>query len=187
MMTAVRARRADAVRNHERVIAAARELFAARGLNVGMDEIAARAGVGKATIYRSYPTKDHLIAALAGDRLRWFAELARAGAESADAWGAFSTFILAASEAQAGDRSLADVLAASLNVAEAQDARRDVQDAVQHLMTLANAQGTMRPDARPEDVRVFFAGVAAALQPEEREDPAIWRRYAEMFLAGLRA
>ena len=186
-MAVERPRRVDALRNQERVIVAARELFATHGLGAGMDEIASRAGVGKATIYRSYPTKDHLVAAVAGDRLRWFAERARAGCDTADPWRAFCELILDGAEIQAVDRSLADVLAASLNVPAAQDARREVQEAFAALMAAAHAQGPMRSDARPEDVRVFFAGVAAGLQPGEREDVAIWRRYAEMFLAGMRA
>ena len=187
MMTATRPRRADAVRNQERVVDAARELFALHGLEIGMDEIAARAGVGKATIYRSYPTKDHLIVAVAGDRLGWFAQRARQGCETDDPWQAFCDLIVDGADIQAADRAMADVLASSLNVPAAQDARREVQAAFTALMAAAHAQGPMRADARPEDVRIFFAGTAAALQPEERHDPAVWRRYALMFIQAMRA
>ncbi|MGZ8647714.1 MAG: TetR/AcrR family transcriptional regulator, partial [Solirubrobacteraceae bacterium] len=80
-----RARRADAQRNHERVLRAAGEVLSERGLEAGVDEIAARAGVGKATVYRSFPTKEHLIAAVVIDRLGEFEQRARAQRDAPDA------------------------------------------------------------------------------------------------------
>src|SRR5690348_17101316 len=73
-------RRADARRNHERVIAAAIEVFAERGLEATVPEVAARAGVGKATVYRSYPTKADLVAAVARHQINWLAERVAAAA-----------------------------------------------------------------------------------------------------------
>ena len=89
-MTAVAARtRADAVRNRERVVAAAAEVFREKGDAAVVPEIAARAGVGKGTVYRCFPTKDHLVAAVATQRVRWFEAEAREAAASDDPWGAF--------------------------------------------------------------------------------------------------
>ena len=83
-MTAVAARtRADAVRNRERVIAAAAEVFREKGDAAVVPEIAARAGVGKGTVYRCFPTKDHLVAAVATQRVRWFEAEARVRAATA--------------------------------------------------------------------------------------------------------
>ena len=71
--------RADAVRNYERVVAAAAEVLAEKGAEAGIPEIAARAGVGKGTVYRCFETKEHLIAAVVAERVRWFAEASRRG------------------------------------------------------------------------------------------------------------
>ena len=90
-MTAVAApHRADAVRNRERVIAAAAEVFREKGDAAVVPEIAARAGVGKGTVYRCFPTKDHLVAAVAIQRVRWFEREARAAADAEDPWSAFT-------------------------------------------------------------------------------------------------
>ena len=65
-------KRADALRNRERVVAAAAEVFAERGIEASVPEVAVRAGVGKATVYRSFPTKEHLVAAVVTGRLAEF-------------------------------------------------------------------------------------------------------------------
>ena len=88
-MSAAPRTRADAVRNYERVIAAASEVLAEKGAEAGVPEIAARAGVGKGTVYRCFPTKDLLVSAVLVERLRWFTDAARAAAERPDAWDAF--------------------------------------------------------------------------------------------------
>ena len=68
-----RPRRADAERNRSRILAAASELFAERGLDASMPELAERAGVGVGTLYRAFPDKDHLLGAVMAERLRWLA------------------------------------------------------------------------------------------------------------------
>ena len=74
-------KRADAVRNRERVVAAAAAVFAERGIEASVPGVAERAGVGKATVYRSFPTKEHLVAAVVADHLAEF-ERARPRASS---------------------------------------------------------------------------------------------------------
>jgi AcrR family transcriptional regulator len=91
--------RADAVRNRARVVAAAAEVFAEKGEHAVVPDIAARAGVGKGTVYRCFPTKEHLIAAVATERARWFEREARAAAADADPWSAFSAFLARVAEA----------------------------------------------------------------------------------------
>src|SRR5213593_2966016 len=88
-----RALRADARRNREAVLAAAKKLFADQGLDAQMPDVAKAAKVGVGTVYRHYPTKDDLIAALVAERFERLAQKAREGLEMDDAWEGISEFI----------------------------------------------------------------------------------------------
>jgi AcrR family transcriptional regulator len=85
--------RADARRNREAVITAAKELFADRGLDVQIPDVAKRANVGVGTVYRHFATKDELIAALVAERFERLAQKARETLEQEDAWEGMSAFI----------------------------------------------------------------------------------------------
>src|SRR3954454_13809745 len=100
-------RRAATCRNRERVIAAAAEVFAEKGLDAGVPEIAARAGVGRATVYRSFPTKEHLVAAVAIERLAWVTEVALSGLDEPDAGAALHRVLVEIAERQAADGAVA--------------------------------------------------------------------------------
>src|SRR4051794_37587378 len=106
-----RPRRADALRNREAVVRAAGEVFAVKGLEAGVPEIAARAGVGKATVYRSFPTKEHLVAAVAIERLAWVTEVALCGLQDPDAGAALRRVLIEIAERQATDGAVAGSLA----------------------------------------------------------------------------
>src|SRR5687767_9677648 len=84
--------RADAERNRQRIVAAAAALFAERGVDVSMDDIAAAAGVGIGTIYRRFPDREALIEALFEDKIARMAAMARGALEIEDPWEAFETF-----------------------------------------------------------------------------------------------
>src|SRR5580704_5467771 len=90
---AERVQRADARRNREAVIAAAKKLFADEGLDAQMPDVARAAKVGVGTVYRHFPTKDDLIAALVADRFERLAQKARDGVEAADGWQGLCDFI----------------------------------------------------------------------------------------------
>src|SRR5207244_957400 len=104
-----RAQRSDAVRNHKRVIKAARAVMAREGLDARMDDIARRAQVGVGTVYRHFPTKEHLVAALAVERFERLAELAELALAKEDPAAAFEEFIRAAAKIQSEDRALSEV------------------------------------------------------------------------------
>src|SRR5687767_8360315 len=107
---ASRAPRADAVRNREAVIEAARKVMGAEGLEAGMDDIARAAGVGVGTVYRHFPNKDDLMAALADCRFERLAEFAREALAEADPGEAFERFLHRGGELQASDRALSEVM-----------------------------------------------------------------------------
>src|SRR3954470_666616 len=170
-------RRADARRNRERVIAAATAVFGEKGLDAGVPEVAARAGVGKATIYRSFPSKDHLVAAVALERLRWFARLVDGGLTERDAGAAVATVSHTAAERQCGDRAVAGAMAGVIDVPEVTAARAEIAASLDRLIDRGQAQGTIRGDVAWADVKVLFAGVTAVLRDAGECDEAVLRRY----------
>ena len=173
-------RRADARRNHERIIVAALEVFSERGLEATMPEVAKRAGVGKATVYRSYPTKAGLIDAIAEYQLRWVEERIAWAAEQPDAHQALGVFLGDLAERLACDRILADVVPQDLS-----SRTQRMAEALSALLDAAKAQGRLRPDVSNEDVRVLFGGSIRQLVAMGIRDPAVWRRYSRLILRAL--
>jgi AcrR family transcriptional regulator len=187
-MTAVAARtRADAVRNRARVVAAAAEVFREKGEAAVVPEIAARAGVGKGTVYRCFPTKDHLVAAVASERVRWFEREARAAAEAEDPWEAFGAFMELVANAHCEDRGMVASMSQAIELPELVEARAAAHDALRALMERAIAHGSMRADAEAADLKVLLSGIARSLAAEQERDPAVWRRYARLVVDALRA
>lgn len=185
--TSPRPLRSDAARNRERVIAAAVEIFAERGLDATMPEVAARAGVGKATVYRSFPTREHLVASIVIERLAWYRDQAETAVDAPDAWEAFTALMFAAAEKQSSDRALAACLAATNDHPDVAQARHETSDAIAAIMQRAQSQGAMRPDATPDDVRLLFGGLGRILNEDETADPARWRRATAFLLDAFRA
>ncbi len=102
--------RADAARNRQRVLVAAAEVFAERGLDVSLDEVAHAAGVGVGTLYRRFPNKEALVAALFEDKVENMVVLAHEAEAFDDPWEGFVYFIEHALERQVRNRGLREVL-----------------------------------------------------------------------------
>src|SRR2546430_8743937 len=103
--------RADAARNRTRILAAAREAFAQSGLDVGVEEIARRAGVGKGTLYRRFPTKEALVRAIFEDILDELEQLSRDAEADEDPGAAFARYLGGAARMQASNQGFYDVVA----------------------------------------------------------------------------
>jgi AcrR family transcriptional regulator len=86
-------RRADAQRNHDAVLAAARAVFAQAGIDAPMEDVARAAGVGKGTLYRRFPTREHLFAAILQDRVDELDASARLALGAPDVWAALSEWL----------------------------------------------------------------------------------------------
>ncbi|MFI6757542.1 TetR/AcrR family transcriptional regulator [Micromonospora sp. NPDC050417] len=177
---AVPARRSDARRNHERVIAAARELFTQYGLTVTIPQVAERAGVGKATVYRSYPAKHDLVLAVSRDGFQNLERLTEAALAGADAYRELCAYVPNLFAALAGNRVLADTLFAE----ESPQAARIVKQ-IGKLLAKARSAGPIRPDADDRDVRVMICGTVRQLIVLDERDPEVWRRYADMVVDAL--
>jgi AcrR family transcriptional regulator len=106
--------RADAERNRVAILAAAREVFAEHGLEAPLEEIALRAGVGIATLYRRFPDREHLVAAALLDKIAQYAAAAEQVRADPDPWAGFVGFVERICEMQADDRGLGDLLSMTL-------------------------------------------------------------------------
>lgn len=179
--------RSDAARNRERVLAAAGELFAERGMSVGVPVIAKRAGVGKGTVYRSYATKERLIAAVLERRMAWFEQRVEQAASSADPGAAFFELVGETAEMQAGDYAIADALALKACLPELVGALDAVRAALDRLVARAQEEGAIRIDVTGQEVRMLLNGVTQVLADADEHDPRVWRRYMSLTADGLRA
>jgi AcrR family transcriptional regulator len=181
-------RRADARRNRERVIAAAEAVLAERGLHAEMSEIADRAGVGKGTVYRSFPTKEHLLCAVAVKRLGWMRARFEEAQEDEDAWAALRAAMMTIAERQASDLGLVVSIASTVaDHPDLRDERLACDVALLDLMQRAQRGGQMRRGVKPDDLRVLFGGISRVLAERRCHDAADWRRATALVIDGLRA
>ena len=177
--------RADAQRNLDRVLIAAAEAFAVHGPNVSVDEIARRAGVGHGTVFRRFPNKEALIAAVVSERLRELGDRAEALLDEPDAGAAFEQFVWQVAELQARDRTLFECAPLCSEIPEVADAKARLSGLVAELVTRAQQEGSLRLDIEPGDVPVLVG--SAILGSTQATDPDAWRRYVAVVLAGLRS
>ncbi len=186
-MTVAEPRRADARRNRERVIAAAEEIFAEQGIEAGIPEVAERAGVGKGTVYRNFPTKDDLVAAVQVERIRAWRRRLTEESEKGDAWSVLTAYLFRAAARLASDRST-DFSSGQLSKnPELVRERTLLNEEIDALMDEAREQGKLRGDATSADIRVLFGGICRVLNENDVTDPEVWRRYTGMVIDALRA
>jgi AcrR family transcriptional regulator len=181
--------RADARRNRERVLEAARECFGRDGIDAQMDDVAACAGVGVGTVYRHFATKEALIQALAADYFAGQNGLVGAAVEVDDPWQAFSGYIRDGAELMARYRALAQVAAERPEVMQRAAFEADEQlgffRTAETLISRAKDSGALRVDFELEDIPAIMCSLGA-LQVS-RGSYANWRRVLEMVLDGCRA
>ncbi len=179
--------RRDAERNRQRILAAARRVFAARGLGVSMDEIAREAGVGVGTVYRRFRDKDQLIEALFHERVDEIAAIAEDGLRADDPWAGFVSFFERAIELQSADRGLKELMISS---GHGQDhvarGRERIAPLVEELVARAQATGDLRPDAAASDFALAQMAIGAVIDFTVDVDPEMWRRCLALFLDGMR-
>ena len=149
--------RADAARNREKVLRAAREAFAESGYGVPLDEIAARAGVGPGTVYRHFPAKEALFEAVVTARIEDLVADARSRADAADPGAAFFGFLARLAAESAAKRDLPDAISVSGSL------RENLFAAIDVLLVQAQEAGAVRPEVRTADLVVLVRGMFASL------------------------
>jgi len=178
--------RRDAERNRQRILAAARVLFAAHGIDVGLDDIAHHAGVGVGTVYRRFPDRETLIDELLEEKIAAVEALAREALEADDPWAGFVRFFEGLQELHAANRALKQALLVPTCGRERLAAARSrIEPLVAELVARAQASGGLRADLRSEDFPLLVEMVAVVGEATHEADPALWRRYARLILDGL--
>lgn len=176
----------DAEHNRQHIVSVARAAFAAEGLELPMREIARRAGLGVATVYRHFPSRSDLIGAVLVDQVTACDAEMRAALDDPDPWHALSGTIQRFAERQIQDRGLNEALlgshAAGLAFAEQ---RRAHARGLEQLVERAQSAGVVRRDVSVEGVRIGLMAIASfRALPPERADAAV-RRLANLLLTGL--
>jgi AcrR family transcriptional regulator len=182
-----RALRADARRNREAVIGAAKKLFADQGLDAQMPDIARAAKVGVGTVYRHFPTKDDLIGALAEERFERLADKAREGIEAEDPWEAVCEFIRFAARLQADDRGLCEVMGSRPEVMNESALAVGLDELTDKLVKRAQRSGDLRKDLDWQDIPMIACGMGSVTQPTMGPGNGRWPRLVEIIIDGLRA
>jgi AcrR family transcriptional regulator len=182
-----KALRADARRNRQAVIAAAKELFAEEGLDAQMPDVAKAAKVGVGTVYRHFPTKETLIAALAAEHFERLAQKAREGLEMKDPWDGLCDFIRFSARIQADDRGLCEVMGSRPEVMGAAAEMVGLPELCDQLVKAAQRSGQLRRDLVWEDIPMIACGLGRITQATEGPAAGRWPRLVEIILDGLRA
>lgn len=186
---ATRPLRADAQRNRERILMAAREAFSRSGADVQMDDIALAAGVGVGTVYRHFPTKDALVDRLISQQFESFclrAQAALAEPSTDDAEVLFD-FLRATAEACAGDVGMQHIFRQGSHTASGSKLASEtgLSALAGELIARGQRAGTVRADFDPDDIGMIMCGLGGVVG---NRDPAWdWRRYFALVLDGVRA
>jgi AcrR family transcriptional regulator len=181
-----RARRKDAALNNERLVLAAREVFARDGLSATLEDIAQHAGVGVGTVYRNFASKREIVETLYDAALDSALAEVQAALKIDDPWVALVTFFETAAAGQAQDRGLCETFLGSETIRPNEQSARKLVAALTPLFDRANAAGVLRAGVTVTDVYPIFAMLNGIYRVSDAS-PDLWRRYLAIILDGLRA
>jgi AcrR family transcriptional regulator len=178
--------RRDAQRNHDALLAAAAEVFAVRGLEATLDDVAAHAGVGVATAYRHFENKNALIDALFESMIEEIVASAETSLAISDPWEAFTTFLAETIERQVRNRGLRQVLRSPAGEQRVARGRERLTPLTDQLFERAKAAGMIRADVTETDIGILVMAVAEIGDISRQLRPNLWRRYYNLLLDAIR-
>lgn len=184
-MTPPRPLRADAARNRALLLAAAASEFAEHGLEASVADIARRAGVGKGTVFRHFPTKDDLIAAIVLDRLEVLGTLGEHLLSAEDPGAALLEFLTAAAQ-QRQQQDLSFLQEARDSLPAVVEARTKMYQIIDDLVARAREHGALRDDVTGTDVILLMCAPNHVTGYVPDASPDLWRRYLAIIFDGLR-
>lgn len=178
--------RKDAARNRDALLQAAREVFAERGLEASLDDVAHHAGLGVGTAYRHFANKYELAQAVFAHAVGQIVEVAERGAAAEDPWEGIVAFVEATASAQSSDRGLREVLMGSRDAEQVEQLYERLTRPLQTLVDRAKQRGAVRADAEATDLGVVVMMLCLVADITGDVAPELWRRYLPMLLDGLR-
>ena len=179
--------RKDAARNRAALLEAARDVFAERGLEASLDDIAHHAGVGVGTAYRHFANKYELAGAILREAVEEIVTLARDSARIDDPWEGLVHFLEGSCVAQIANRGLHEVLMGMHDESLANEASLRLIEPLSTLVERAHAVGALRPEIEVSDVGVVILCLTTIADVTGEVSTDAWRRYLPIFLDGLRA
>jgi AcrR family transcriptional regulator len=180
--------RADAARNREAIVDAARAVFAEQGLDAPLDDIAKKAGTGNATLYRRFPTRGDLVEAVFADRMAEHLAAVEAALDTDDPWEGFASYIRAVGAMQASDRGIADLVTMDVSTApEVERLRSRAFEGLVRLVDRAHAAGVLRDDFTTVDVVVLLMANAGLVERAHGITADASARLVLVLLDGFRA
>ncbi|GIF66604.1 TetR family transcriptional regulator [Asanoa ishikariensis] len=182
-----RAERSDSVRNRERLLAAARALFATDGLHAPMDRIATTAGVGPGTLYRHFPTRLALWEAVLEEPLQAQLDLVERALANPDRWTGFAGYLLETCAQEAERGGFLNLMTTRFDGApRLMELRRQIQRRIVELVGRARSEGVIRPDFTTEDLVFITLSNSRVAEVTRDVAPNAWRRNVELFLDSVR-
>jgi AcrR family transcriptional regulator len=170
------------------ILEAAEAAFAEKGHDACVADIAARAGVGQATIFRRFETKDDLIAAVFERKLREILAVAQTAARKKRAWDGLMELMSTFTQLQLRDRGFFQGVAEQLKQEDTiREQKAEVAAIVEGLVERAKAEGDLRTDIKPDDIPAFCRAAAAAGTMGGKTDARGWKRYLSVMTDGMRA
>lgn len=169
--------RADAARNRDLILDAARVLFAEEGLDVSLRQIAKKAGVGEPTLRRRFSSKEELVAESFEDKIALYADLAAQALTDPEPGAGMRGYLDAVTEMQLVDRGFADVLTTTFPPSmRCEQLRRTAYASIEQLVTKAKEAGVLRPDFSPEDIVLLLLAHAGVMSAAGEVGPAFSAR-----------
>ncbi|MEW2498975.1 TetR/AcrR family transcriptional regulator [Amycolatopsis sp. CA-161197] len=180
--------RRDAELNRRRILEAARAVFGKRGLEATLDDVAHHAGLGVGTVYRRFPSKEHLVEAMFVERLQEIADLAEQALGAEDPWDGFVDFVWRTVELHSADRGLREImLSKAFGHEHVAEVKAHMVPLITRVMERAQESGQLRADLVPTDLPLIHQMVGAAIEYTSAVEPHLWRRCLALILDGLRA
>jgi AcrR family transcriptional regulator len=180
-----RAVRKDVARNRQRLLDAGKEVFAARGLDATLDDIARHAGVGAGTAYRHFASRQEIINAIFADAAQTFILDAEHAQTLADPWAGFVDLVEAFTYRLAKDRGLHQVFTGDHSSGLQADDWNGLITAVTEIVERAKRAGHLREDIEPSDVFTLFMMLGPAYDLSTATSTGIWRRHVDLFLRAV--
>jgi AcrR family transcriptional regulator len=178
--------RADAARNRALILAAAATVFAERGLEATLDDIAAYAGVGVATVYRRFPNKEVLVEALFEESVQQVVDLAMRAEHADDSWNGLVMFLEEVTRMHTENTGLRDLM---LHGTYLQDRVANAKDCilpvVTRLVNRAQHDGHLRDDFVVSDIPLIELMLSSVARYTNDSAPELWRRYLGVILDGI--